>query len=160
MQPPLGVTRCAPVGGFQVRPRWGFSGVPFREPFFVFKEAWNNARNMPPGSSTRDSLIAEGAKAIDKRPTQVLPRASYVTEWLSRQANGHDHSHVLGMTERSPQPIPRMKSSVATSNASRLHGGHTTSAGTLGGASIEAGRAHAEGLEDDCERPRHPTPIS
>ena len=33
-------------------------------------------------------LIAEGAKAIDKRPTQVLPRASYVTEWLSRQANG------------------------------------------------------------------------
>lgn len=30
-------------------------------------------------------LIAEGAKAIDKRPAQVLPRASYVTEWLARQ---------------------------------------------------------------------------
>ena len=33
-------------------------------------------------------LIAEGAKAIDKRPAQVLPRASYVTEWLSGQASG------------------------------------------------------------------------
>ena len=33
-------------------------------------------------------LIAEGAKAIDKRPAQVLPRASYVTEWLGEQASG------------------------------------------------------------------------
>ncbi len=33
-------------------------------------------------------LIAEGAKAVDKRPAQVLPRASSVAEWLGGQAGG------------------------------------------------------------------------
>ena len=59
-------------------------------------------------------LIAEGAKAIDKRPTQVLPRASYVTEWLSRQANGQI-IRTYWYDGALPTTHPRMKSSVATS---------------------------------------------
>ena len=33
-------------------------------------------------------LIAEGAKAVNKRPKQVFPRASYVTEWINGKVGG------------------------------------------------------------------------
>ena len=93
MQPPLGVFECAPVGGFRVRPRWGFSGVPLRGPFFVYG-GLERMTETSAGFVDAGYLIAEGAKAVNKRPKQVFPRASYVTEWINGESR-RDHSDIL-----------------------------------------------------------------